>query len=74
MFLLYITDLVLTEDELKNLTLVEIEKLLRRRNKSLFFFETMPQVNMPLNPESYNQLISNELNYNHRDLILEHKN
>jgi hypothetical protein len=73
MFLLYITDLVLTEDELKNLTLVEIEKLLRRRNKSLNFFETMPQVNMPLNPESYNQLISNELNYNHRDLILEHK-
>ena len=74
MFLLYITDLVLTEDELKNLTLVEIEKLLRRRNKSLNFFETMPQVNMPLNPESYNQLISNELNYNHRELILEHKN
>ena len=33
----------------------------------------MPQVNMPLNPESYNQLISNELNYNHCDLILEHK-
>ena len=41
MFSLYITDLVLIDDELKNLTLVEIEKLLRRRNKSLIFFETM---------------------------------
>jgi len=28
---------------------------------------------MPLNPESYNQLIYDELNYNHRELILEHK-
>jgi hypothetical protein len=73
MFSLYITYLVLTEDELKNLTLVEIEKLLRRRNKSLKKIETMPQVKMPLNPESYNQLISHKLNYNHCDLILEHK-
>jgi hypothetical protein len=74
MFSLYITGLVLTDDELKNLALVEIEKLLRRRNKSLKKFETVPQVNTPLNPESYNQLISNKLNYNHRELILEHKN
>ena len=73
MFSLYITDLVLTDDELKNLTLVEIEKWLRRRNKSLKKIETMPQVNLPLNPESYNQLIADELNYDHRELILEHK-
>ncbi|XP_029148390.1 uncharacterized protein [Arachis hypogaea] len=70
-------DLVLTDIELKELTLIEIEKLLNNFNKSLRDFPPMPivdmsQVNSGLYTDGLNRLICDELRYDRRQLASEH--
>ncbi|CAH1433286.1 unnamed protein product [Lactuca virosa] len=62
----YITndkDLSLTKDELKNLTLFEIEQILIRNNSTLKKFTKMPYPDVELVSSSNNQLITEELDY-----------
>ncbi|XP_020962284.1 uncharacterized protein LOC107606362 isoform X4 [Arachis ipaensis] len=71
------SDLVLTEDELKELTLIEIEKILNSYNKSLRDFPPMSILDMSqLNNQVYvdgmNRLICDELRYDRRQLALDH--
>ncbi|XP_072073101.1 uncharacterized protein [Arachis hypogaea] len=70
-------ELVLTDVELKELTLIEIEKLLNFFNKSLKDYPPMPildmsQVNSGLNVDGMNRLICDELRYDRRQLAIEH--
>ncbi|XP_035845817.1 uncharacterized protein LOC110924923 [Helianthus annuus] len=61
-------DLCLTNDEVKNLTLYEIEKILIRNNSSLRNFNTMPYPDHELISTSNNRLITEELDYDRIDL------
>ncbi|XP_076894771.1 uncharacterized protein LOC143547165 [Bidens hawaiensis] len=61
--ILNISDLSLTEEQLKNLTLYEIEKFLLRNNYSLRRFSTMPYPDNVSLSSSNNRLISQELSY-----------
>lgn len=63
----------MSEDELKNLTLMEIELMLQGNNKGLKDFPNMPQENMSLISTTHNRLIYNELNYDRQSLHLEHQ-
>ncbi|XP_076927824.1 uncharacterized protein LOC143591528 [Bidens hawaiensis] len=68
------TDLSLTEDQIKNLTLYEIEKLLLRNGSTLRNFETMPFPDDHAVSTSNNLLINGELNYEPQDLQNEYDN
>jgi hypothetical protein len=57
------TDLVLNEDQIKNLTLFEIEKFLLRNNSTLRRFSTMPFPNSDSVSSANNLLLSEELAY-----------
>ncbi|XP_076888524.1 uncharacterized protein LOC143538972 [Bidens hawaiensis] len=57
------SDLSLTEEQLKNLTLYEFEKFLLRNNYSLRRFSTMPYPDNESLSSSNNRLISQELSY-----------
>ncbi|XP_019172007.1 PREDICTED: uncharacterized protein LOC109167446 [Ipomoea nil] len=61
--LLLITDLVLTNDEKENLTLIELEKLLEVYNKSLKDFPPMPQPICSSSRLNGNRLLFEELSY-----------
>ncbi|XP_072074046.1 uncharacterized protein [Arachis hypogaea] len=70
-------DLFISEDELKELTLIEIERTLNTYNKSLQDFSPMPvldisQLNSQLYANGMNRLISDELRYDKRQLALDH--
>ncbi|XP_020977998.1 uncharacterized protein LOC107636092 [Arachis ipaensis] len=70
-------DLFLSDDELKELTLIEIERTLNSYNKSLQDFSPMPvldisQLNSQLYADGMNMLISDELRYDKRQLALDH--
>ncbi|XP_025692541.1 uncharacterized protein [Arachis hypogaea] len=72
-----VIDLFLSDDELKELTLIEIEKTLNSYNKSLQDFSPMPvpdisQLNSQLYADGMNRLISDELRYDKRQLALDH--
>ncbi|XP_058742589.1 uncharacterized protein LOC131625469 [Vicia villosa] len=56
-------DLRLTNEEILNLTLIEIEKLLQRSRKSLNDFPGMPKPHGYINEELGNNLIYEERNY-----------
>lgn len=58
-----ITDLILTDDELQNLTLIEIEKHLQSNRKSLKEFKCMPYPNGYVTDFFGNRLIYDERNY-----------
>ncbi|XP_072084546.1 uncharacterized protein [Arachis hypogaea] len=69
--------LVLIEDEIKDLTLMEIENILNKYNKSLKDFPPMPmpdtnQCNNLLYPNGMNRLICDELRYDRQKLAAEH--
>ncbi|KAK6127772.1 hypothetical protein DH2020_038481 [Rehmannia glutinosa] len=66
-------DLVLSENEIKNLALSEIEKLLRSRGRSLHEFCTMPFPNVHNIEFSQNRLVYDELRYDRKALAAEHK-
>ncbi|XP_076909136.1 uncharacterized protein LOC143566277 [Bidens hawaiensis] len=68
------TDLSLTEEQIKNLTLYEIEKLLLRNASTLRNFETMPFPDEHSVSTSNNLLTNEELNYEPQDLQNEYDN
>ncbi|KAL7091157.1 hypothetical protein ACP275_12G088400 [Erythranthe tilingii] len=70
--LLQFPDLQLSEDQLKNFALAEIENILRSNNRSLANFPTMPQPDMSLVTQVQNRLIYDELNYDRHELAMEH--
>ncbi|GER45860.1 ATP-dependent Clp protease ATP-binding subunit ClpX [Striga asiatica] len=53
-------ELVLSDDEVRNLALTEVEKILRRRGTSLCEYETMPFPNLDRNEASTNILVMDE--------------
>nr|KAJ0216274.1 hypothetical protein LSAT_V11C300109880 [Lactuca sativa] len=57
------TDLSLSEDEVKNLTLFEIEQILLRNNSTFKKFTNMPYPNVELASSSNNRLIIEEPDY-----------
>ncbi|XP_072052195.1 uncharacterized protein [Arachis hypogaea] len=71
------SELILTEAEIKDLTLMEIENILNKYNKSLKDFPPMPmpdtnQCNNLLYPNGMNRLICDELRYDRQKLAAEH--
>ncbi|VFQ85969.1 unnamed protein product [Cuscuta campestris] len=66
-------DLVLSEDQIRNYALIEIECLLRMRAKSLRDFIDMPFPRLDVASTSRNRLILDELNYDHVALKEEHQ-
>ncbi|KAL3651503.1 hypothetical protein CASFOL_004505 [Castilleja foliolosa] len=65
-------DLRLSDSELQNCTLVEIEKLLKEQGKSLLDYESMPFPEHDGAVVGHSRLISDELNYDRKALSLEH--
>ncbi|XP_016172900.1 uncharacterized protein LOC107615338 [Arachis ipaensis] len=71
-------NLVMSDEELLQLTLIEIEDILNSNGKSLREFSTMPypnidNINLRRQDVLYNKLILDELNYNHVLLAEQHK-
>ncbi|KAL6574843.1 hypothetical protein OROMI_012128 [Orobanche minor] len=66
------SDVQLTEEQIKNYALVEIEKILRQRGKSLRDYESMPYPDITYFAAPDNLLISDELNYDTVSLAEEH--
>lgn len=64
--------MILTNEELQNMTLLEIERLLESNIKSLSDYPTMPNPDISLQSESHNKLIYDELNYDRATLAIEH--
>jgi hypothetical protein len=60
----YLTALELSEEEIDNLTLLEIEKYLQANRKSLENFPTMPFPSGYITDTLGNRLIYDEKNYN----------
>jgi hypothetical protein len=65
--------LQLTDEQLENLTLLEIEKILERNNRSLNEFKTMPYPNDYITADLGNRLIYDEHNYDVQSLKAEFK-
>ncbi|KAL6554020.1 hypothetical protein OROMI_019693 [Orobanche minor] len=65
-------DLQLTEDQLKNLALGEIEKLLAENSTSLINFPGMPIPNENVTSDTENLLILEEMSYNIEEMKAEH--
>ncbi|XP_024965811.1 uncharacterized protein LOC112506014 [Cynara cardunculus var. scolymus] len=61
-------DLSLNEEQVKNLTLFEIEKILLHNNSTLRNFTTLPYPNNDCLESSNNRLIAEEMDYNHHNL------
>nr|CAD1833415.1 unnamed protein product [Ananas comosus var. bracteatus] len=66
-------DSILKDDELKILTLAEIDKLLRSNGKSLAEFPPMPLPNKDLLFGARNKLLQDELCYDRNSMTREHK-
>ena len=66
-------ELKLSETQLKNYALYEIEKLLQQFGRSLGDYPQMPQPNMNLIQKSTNRLIQEETSYDILALIKEHE-
>jgi hypothetical protein len=72
--LVFGADLVLDDEQLKNYTLVEIERLVQSHGKSMKDdYPTMPRPDFSLIHESRNRLIYDEMNYNQQVLEDEHR-
>ncbi|KAL8150597.1 hypothetical protein V2J09_020405 [Rumex salicifolius] len=63
----------LSDVQLQNYALVEIEKLLQRNGSSLRNFNTMPTIDQSLLSEGVNKLILEELRYDKASLAGEHR-
>ncbi|KAL1364794.1 hypothetical protein AAHE18_03G242700 [Arachis hypogaea] len=71
-FLSYFVELVMTEEELKVLCLIEVEKLLQMNGRSLKDYSQMPFPNQDLVSHFSNSMIMNEMNYDIDQLREEH--
>ncbi|XP_071718873.1 uncharacterized protein [Rutidosis leptorrhynchoides] len=67
-------DLILSESQLKNYCLLEIQDILNKHGKSLSDFPDLPQPDPALLTQLDNRLIREELNYNLTELRTEHQN
>jgi hypothetical protein len=65
-------DLRLSNSELQNYALCDIERLLNKNARSLREFETMPYLKTLLLNQSNNRLLQEELNYDMTFLVEEH--
>ncbi|XP_071688036.1 uncharacterized protein [Rutidosis leptorrhynchoides] len=61
-------DLILTETQIKNYCLVEIEAILNKNGKSLADYPDLPQPDQSLLTHKDNRLIREELNYNLQEM------
>ena len=68
-----ITDLVLTDDQLKAYALANIELMLQSSRKSLKNYPPMPRADRTLVPNAQDVLINDELNYDRIALEEEHE-
>ncbi|XP_024976242.1 uncharacterized protein LOC112514142 [Cynara cardunculus var. scolymus] len=62
------SDLSLNEEQVNNLTLFEIEKILLRNNSTLKNFTTLPYLDNDSLESSKNRMIAEEMDYNHHNL------
>ena len=62
----------ISDDDLKNLCLIEIEMLLQENGRSLIDFKSMPRPNAADMPTFTNKLIVDELNDNKDELDKTH--
>ncbi|CAA0819992.1 PIF1 helicase, partial [Striga hermonthica] len=60
-------------EDIKNLALAEVEKILRRRGMSLRYYGTMSFPVLESNEASTNRLVMDELNYDRRALSIENE-
>ena len=67
-------DLQMTDDQLKNYALAEIENLLKKNGKSLRDFADMPFPDLALASEGQNRFIQDELAYDRISLAAEFNN
>ncbi|XP_073110900.1 uncharacterized protein [Elaeis guineensis] len=67
----YLRPLQLTDEELKNYALIEIENLLQRNERSLADFESMPYPDINRAQKGSNKLMHDELSYNRSILVEE---
>lgn len=67
------SDLQLSDDQLKNYALAEIEKILRSNGCTLKRFADMPFPDYGVMCDVYNRLLHEELNYDRASLFVEHK-
>ncbi|CAH9083785.1 unnamed protein product, partial [Cuscuta epithymum] len=65
--------LILSEDEIKNYTLWELQNMLRSRGRSLDEYDSMPMPDAQFLPNNRNRLLFDELNYDRHLLVEEHK-
>ena len=65
------TDLLLSDEQLHNLTLIEIEKLLQSSRRSLKEFKSLPYPDGYLLEQLGNRLIYDEHNYDTTELQIE---
>jgi hypothetical protein len=63
LFLIFHADLELTQDQIDNLTLIEIEKLLEENRKSLSDYPDIPYPSNYVTAQLGNRLIYDEKNY-----------
>jgi len=68
-----ISDLVLSDDQLKAYAIAEIEMLLQSCGKSLSKYPPMPTADPSLVPDVQNRIVHEEMNYNRPVLLEEHK-
>ncbi|XP_071699017.1 uncharacterized protein [Rutidosis leptorrhynchoides] len=71
---LQFSDLILSESQLRNYCLLEIQGILKKNGKSLSDFPDLPQPDPGLLTQLENHLIREELNYNLAELRNEHQN
>ncbi|XP_071739204.1 uncharacterized protein [Rutidosis leptorrhynchoides] len=67
-------DLILTESQIKNYCLLELQALLNRNGKSLDDYPDLPQPDPSMLTQMDNRLIREELNYNIKEMHLLHEN
>ncbi|CAH9116894.1 unnamed protein product, partial [Cuscuta epithymum] len=61
-------DLTLTDEEIKNLTIIEIKHLLQNYGRSLRDYHPMPFPRGHLTPRTINRLMAEELRYNKEEM------
>ncbi|XP_071694537.1 uncharacterized protein [Rutidosis leptorrhynchoides] len=66
-------DLILTDDQIKNYCLVEIQALLNKNGKSLDDYPELPQPDPSMLTQLDNRLICEELNYNIKEMHTLHE-
>jgi hypothetical protein len=66
-------DLVISEDDLKQFCLIDIDKFLRLNGKELGEYDCMPKILNPSPVIFNNVLLANELSYDHDEMFAKHE-